>query len=91
MSAQIFTVSSAKLMAIISEVFAYVKPVSVITAQNVQRWWSALIVTPFIVLVALVITNALVLSVGEPFVILVACLIIASNATEAGVTIVIIP
>ena len=66
--------------------FAFVVPVSVVTAQSVQRWWRAVIVISCIVWVALVITNALVLSARQPFAILVNQQINVSTATGAGVT-----
>ena len=85
-SAQILTVTIAKLMTTILKVFAYVKPASVVTAQNVHRWWNAVIVKTCIVCVASVILNVLTLCVQEHFVIPVIRPIDVSNVTEAGVT-----
>lgn len=86
--AQILTATNAKPMTTISKVFAYVSTASAFTAQSVQRWWSAVLVTSGIVWVARPLMNVLVLHVGEPFVIPAIRIIDVINATEAGALIV---
>ena len=51
-SVQTTTVPHVKPTIIISVVFVYVSPASVVTARSVQRWWSAKIVTTCVVWVA---------------------------------------